>query len=266
MKKYVVSAFVLSLFLLNSCFYIRVDYPGEWGRAPLDDFHENVPFSPGSTLSLENVNGNVEIHGWEREELEVYAEKMVQLPDRTRFYFYPKRDIGPGIVFDKFENFVKIKTKSISEEAEAGFVDYYIDLPRSVNLKDIVVRKGNIIINRVYGDAYVDLTEGDIVVDNYSGSLTASVVSGTVDASLFDLRDEDEIVITSREGDIVLSLQADAAARIEAVFPNGEIRTEFELQIPAEEKKIDARLGENGPHIALTALRGDVTIKKILND
>ena len=266
MKKSAIFTFVLSLLFLSSCFYIRVDYPGDWGRTPLDEFHKNVPLSPGSTLSLENVNGNVEIHGWEKEELDVYAEKMIQFPERTRFYVYPRKDFAPGIVFDKFENFVKIRTKNISEDKEVGIVDYYIDVPHSVNLKDVVVRRGNILITEVYGDAYLDLTDGDIEVDNFSGSLTVSVVHGSVDATLFDLREEDEVVITSREGNITLALQENASAQIEAVFPNGEIVSEFELQVPLDEKKIDARLGENGPRIALTALRGNVRIKKILND
>lgn len=263
MKKSAIFLFLLSFLFLSSCFYIRVDYPGFAGRAPLEEFHKNVALSPGSTLSLENMNGNVEIHGWEQEELDVYAEKMITLPDRTRFYVYPGKNLVPGIVFDKFENFVKIRTKVISESSEAGVVDYYIDVPHSVNLKDIVVRRGNIIITEVYGDAYVDLTDGDIVVDNFSGSLTASVLRGSVDASLFDLREEDEIVITSREGDITLSLQEDASGQIEAVFPDGEFVSEFELQVPPDEKKIDVRLGENGPRISLTASRGNVTIKKV---
>jgi len=266
MKKTVIFPVVLSMFFLSSCFYIRVDYPLERGRAPIEDFNKNVPLSPDGTLSLENMNGNVEIHGWEQEELNVYAEKMIQLPDRTQFYVFPRKDFAPGIIFDKFENFVKIRTKGVSGDKEMGVVDYYIDVPHSINLKDIVVRKGNITITEVYGDAYLDLTDGDIAVENFSGSLTASVDRGSISASLFDLREEDEIVIASREGNITLSLTEDASARIEVVFPEGEINSEFEFEGPLDEKKLDIVLGENGPRIFLTALRGNVQINKITRD
>ena len=74
-KKSVLFLLILPMFLISSCFYIRVDYPRERGWNPIDEFHKIVPLSPGGTLSLTNVNGNVEIHGWEQEELEVYAEK-----------------------------------------------------------------------------------------------------------------------------------------------------------------------------------------------
>ncbi len=254
---------ILSMLCLSSCFYIRVEYPPEMGSAPLDEFHKSVPFFPGGTLSLANVNGNVEIHGWEREELEVYAEKMIQLPDRTKFYVYPRKDFAPGIVFDKFENFIKIRTKNVSENKEVGFVDYFIDVPRSINLKDIVVRNGNIYISGVYGDAYLDLTEGDITVENFSGSLTVLANRGLVNVSLVDLREQDEIVITSREGNITLSLQENTGALLVAAFPDGEISSEFEIDVPPDDKKIDTQWGENGPRISLTALRGNIKIIKV---
>jgi hypothetical protein len=266
MKNTIIFLLILSMLILSSCFYIQVEYPQERGRTPLDEFHKNVPLSPGGTLSLANVNGNVEIHGWEREELEVYAEKMIQLPDRTKFYVYPRKDFIPGIVFDKFEDFIKIRTKNVAENKEIGFVDYTIDVPRSINLKDIVTRSGNIYISGVYGDAYLDLTEGDIRVENFSGSLMASTIRGSVYASLFDLREQDEIVITSREGNITLSLQENASAHLVAVFPEGEINCEFEIDVLPDEKKIDTQWGENGPRISLTALRGNIRIEKGLKD
>jgi Ca2+-binding RTX toxin-like protein len=187
---------------------------------------------------------------------------MIQLPDRAKFYVFPRKDFTPGIAFDKFENFVKIRTKHLSEDKEDASVDYYIDVPYSINLKDIVVSRGNITINEVYGDAFLDLSEGDIVVENFSGALTASVIHGSVNVSLFDLRDEDEIFLNSGDGDITLSLQENANAHLVVSFPEGEISSEFEFELPLDQKEMDIQLGENGPHISITASRGDVRIKK----
>jgi hypothetical protein len=234
--------------------------------APLDEFHKNVPLSPGGTLSLENVNGNVEIHGWEMDELEVFAEKTLQLPDQSKFYVFPRKDFAPGIVFDKFENFVKIRTKDVSEHKEIAFVDYYIDVPRSINLKGIILRRGTVYISEVHGDAFLDVEEGDITVESFSGSLTASTVRGSVSAVLLDLRDQDEIVITSESGDITVSLEGDAGAHLVAEFPEGEIISEFDIDVPSEEKKIDVQWGAGGPHISLMALKGNIKIKKINQD
>ena len=266
MKHVTIFLLAFSMLILGACFYIRVDYPPEMMRTPMEEFHENVPLSPGGFLSLENENGNVEIYGWKKEELEVYAEKMIQLPDRTKLYVFPRGDLAPGIVFDKFENFIKIRTKSPQGDEVPGYVVYVIDAPHSVNLKDIVVGKGDIYISEIYGDAFVDLTEGEITVEKFSGSLTASAVRGSVYASLFDLREQDEIVITTREGNITLTLQENASAYFSAAFPEGVISSEFEMDVAPGDKKIDIQWGEDGPRISLTALRGDIKIKKASRD
>ncbi len=266
MRRIFISAVILSLLFLCSCFYIRVDYPYEEGRVPMEDYHKVVPFEPGGTLSLENVNGDVEIAGWEREELDVYARKIVQWPERTRVYVYPWNEFSPGIVFDQFEDFVKIRTKSAAGDEEAGTVHFSIDVPHSINLKDIVVERGTIIISEVYGEIHLDLAEGDVVLDGFSGSLSASVITGSIEASLYDLREQDEIVITSKEGDITLSLEEDVRAHIEASFPNGEISSDFDFEIPSDKKEIDWQLGEGGTFISLTALNGQIKINKIEKD
>lgn len=266
MKRNTIFWLLFSILLLGSCFYIQVEYPPEGIQTPVEEFHKNVPLSPGGTLSLENKNGNIEIYGWEREELEVYAEKMIQYPDRTKLYVFPRKNLGPGIVFDKFESFVKIRTKSTSGDEASAFVDYFIDAPHSINLKDIVVVNGDVRISELYGDAYVDVAEGDITVEKFSGSLTASVGRGSVFTSLYDLREQDEIVITSGEGDITLTLHENASAHLEAVFPEGEISSEFEMGIASGDNKVDTQWGEKGPHISLTALKGNIVIKKALLD
>lgn len=254
---------ILSVLLICSCFYVRVDYPPEGRRAPMSEFRKNVPLSPGGTLSLENLNGNVEIRGWEKDELEVYAEKMIQLPANPKLYVFPGNKFSPGIVFDKFEDFVKIRTKKVSRDEENGFVDFFIDVPHAINLKDILSGNGSILISKVSGEAYLQLGDGDIDVENFSGSLTASTGRGTIHASLFDLREQDEIVISAGEGDIILRLQENAGARLTAEFPGGQISSEFDVDVPEGATKIDTQWGENGPLISLTAEKGNIIIQKI---
>lgn len=266
MRRLLALAVILLMSFLSSCFYIRVDYPMDERGTPVGDFHKIVPFEPGGTLSLENASGSVEIRGWEEEELEVYARKMIQWPNRRRIYVYPWRDFAPGIVFDQFENFVKIRTKSVGDEDEADIVHFTVDVPHSTNLKDIVVGIGDITISEVYGEVNLDLTDGDIVVESFSGSLSASVKTGSATAALYDLRDQDEILITCTEGDITVFLQEDVQSHLEAVFPNGEIDGDFDIENPSGEKKIDVQLGEGGAFISLNALNGNVTINRIRTD
>lgn len=266
MRKLFTIMVVAAALSLCSCFYIRVDYAALDGMAPMGEFHEVVPFMPGGTLSLENINGNIEIRGWEKEEVEVYAKKMFRLPDRTKFYVFPKRDIDPRIEFDQFENFLKIRTMESSKENQERIVDFYLDVPHSINLRDIIAQKGDILVSDLYGDVYVDLADGNIVIENYSGSLTASVIFGSVSGSFYDLRQEDEIIITVSEGDITVYLEENAPARLEASVPKGEVFSDFETEKSSEAGKFELELGEDGAFLSLTALNGDVKIRQIKAD
>jgi hypothetical protein len=266
MRKLSIIMLIVTALSLCSCFYIRVDYAALEGMAPMGDFRKVVPFMPGGTLSLESANGNIEIQGWEKEEVEVYAKKMFRLPDQPKLLVYPWRDFGPQIDFDEFENFIKIRTTNISKENPESMVDFYVNVPHSINLRDVIAQEGDIFVSDLYGDVYVDLTSGNVVIENFSGSLTASVTYGSVSASLYDLRREDEVIITVNEGDVIVSLEENAQAHLEASFPKGEVFNDFESDPSTEPGKLKLELGENGAFLSLTALNGDVRIKRIKTD
>ena len=74
-------AFVLGLLVIllfiSSCVVAVVDYSGPSGIRPMTEFHKAVSLNSGGTLSLENINGDIEILGWERNEVEIFAGKMI---------------------------------------------------------------------------------------------------------------------------------------------------------------------------------------------
>src|SRR5437899_12128656 len=42
------------------------------------DFNQSYPLQPGGTFELQNVNGTVEVQGWDRNEVEVHAVKTAK--------------------------------------------------------------------------------------------------------------------------------------------------------------------------------------------
>lgn len=254
---------LIVLSFLSSCIVAVVDYSERLANRPIEEFHKVFSFNSGGTLSLENINGDIEILGWNRNEVEVSAEKMIHAYGR-RIQWQPIGSSSTSIDFDKFEDFIRIKTRPGGWDKEGAAVNYYLNVPQSIKLKDIVGRRGNISISDFYGEAVIDLVSGEIKVENFSGSLTASVVNGSVKASLYDLRADDEIRITAKEGDIVVYLQPGVDARIEMSTPNGDIFSEFDLKETLPAKKISAQIGgKDGALLSLSSLNGDIRIKKL---
>jgi hypothetical protein len=265
MKKSIIYILLIFCFVIfwNACFVTIVDYSGQEKFSSRDVFQKSVDFPPGGNFSLSNFDGNIEISGWENEEVEVYADRIIPQPDRPRIQLMHWERQTPKINFDSFENNVIIKTQAPDREGADCIVDYFVSVPHSINLKDILARDGIVSISDIYGDVTVELRSGEINVDNFSGSLNASLVEGVIGASLYDLREQDKINLNVKEGDIILYLQTEVNAQIDGYFPNGEIFSEFGFKKEPSEGRISAQIGEKGASILLTAMNGDIHIRKI---
>ncbi len=254
----------LCLGFLGSCIIAVYDYPGSTGFQPFEEFQRFLPFPPGGTLSLQNTDGSIEIVGWEDHECEVYAERRIPRTMERRIRILKFDHYIPKIEIDSFENFIRIHTIPAPAEDASNVVDYFIRVPEAVILKDIINRRGDIVIADIYGEVYAETQKGDVTVDNYSGSLHVSVETGNVEARLFDLRGEDEIVLSSNHGQITLYLQPDVSARLEMFAPNGEIVNEFASESPSPLKTSSFELGEGHAWISVTVENGNITLKKII--
>jgi len=265
MKKLLFSAFLLTVFIsfFASCIIAVADYSGSGNFWPRHEFHKNLTLAQGGTVSLENTNGDIEIHGWNNDDVEIYAEEVKSRPEYSTIRFYRPGASEPKIRLDKFEDFIKIKSPGAGGSDETSVFNYTLNVPHAVNLKDILNNRGNILISDIYGKVEIDLVEGDLNIENFSGSLTASIETGTIQAEVLDLRTEDEVRMTTRQGDITLYLQPEANASLEASARNGEVSSDFDLKQPLPAQKISAQLGVKGALISLSTLDGNIKIKKV---
>lgn len=247
---------------LNSCVVAVVDYSVS-GRFPLQrTFQRSISMKPGGTISLENRSGNIEIRGWNREKLEIFAEEAGSFPVERKVRVYGLGFGEPKISFKSYDDFVEIRTQ-FPRDDEAPPTHFSLKVPHHVNFKEVVNGRGDISISDIYGQVVLDLEEGEISVENFSGSLEISLDRGNIRVELLDLREEDEIEIFLKEGDILLELEQDVRAQVEAEAPEGNISSDFDWIQPLPAKKVSAQVGEKGARIFLAALHGDINIKKI---
>lgn len=256
---------LLPIFLFSiSCVVTLVDYPGVSPRYPSAQFQKHVPLKFGGTLSLINGDGPIEIYGWDREEVEVFAENVYPGWQERRISIFSRGHFKPRVDVDTFEDFVRIKTRPPSDETARQVVRYELNVPQSVILKELVGRRGDVRVADLYGEAFIELEEGEVRVENFSGSLTVSVIRGSVILELYDLRSEDEITVTTEEGDITVYLQPEVESRVEARAPNGSISSEFDLSVPLPAQEVSGQIkGEEGAYLSLSTSGGNIQIRKI---
>jgi hypothetical protein len=226
-------------------------------------FRETVDFAPGGTLTLENDYGDVEIRGWDRGEVEIVArsETAAAAPRDIRSARQAAgREAAPRIEIRETNRGLLVRTPTFEGLGEPPAIDYEVRVHESVRLTGIRISEGDLTVTGVYGDLEASVDKGDLLVRNYSGPVRATLGTGTADVEVLDLRDRDEITISSRRGDIVLRLESGVGAIVEADAPRGEVISDFDLGRRLPASTVKGWIGQGGPSIILRASDGRIEI------
>jgi hypothetical protein len=251
---------LLGLALLSvSCIFLGDDpWGGLSGGSTVQEFLRTVPLAPKSGLSVLHLDGDIEIRGWDRNEAEIAVESDRWVGRRGVFggrVGRPRIDVQTGP-----DGALTVRTIWEGDERNVYPVHYYISVPRSIDLRDIRTGRGSILIADLYGRAGLQIQSGDLKIENYSGSLKAQVWRGRIEAEILDLRPEDDVQLTARDGDVTVWLEAGAGVRIEAEASGG-VSSEFDLRQKLPTGKVTAAIGSGGAPLALKALNGRIALK-----
>jgi DUF4097 and DUF4098 domain-containing protein YvlB len=219
------------------------------------DFHRTVPLSSTGRVSLENINGNVTVTGWERNEVQIDAVKKArdqQKLDEAR------------IEVDASSDSVRIKTKYPEghNNNNPATVTYELHVPRQAHLDHIDLVNGSLTVSQVNGDIDGSLINGKTDLRDLSGRLNISAVNGTITANYKSLDNVREIHLKSVNGAINLGLPASPNAEVSASTVNGGISTDFPLQVKGKfvGHHLDGTLGNGGTRIELSNVNGSIRL------
>jgi hypothetical protein len=224
------------------------------GTAATSDLHKILAFPPGGTLSLRNLDGDIEIRGWDREEIELRAESGAGYERWGYAGGRPRFDIeeAPGRL--------ALRTRWEGDAGRTRPVRLTLSVPRSLIIEEASTQIGSVRIFDLYGRAAVSILEGDLDVANFSGGLTASIGRGRARAELLDLRPGDEVRLTVREGDIRLDLEPGVSASLEAEATAG-IDSDWE-GAAAKAGRVQTKLGAGEASIVARTGKGAIEIRR----
>lgn len=224
----------------------------------------------GKTVSVENVNGSVDVGVWDRNDVRVEAEKRVRgarrgnaddalkavrieisqtatgLDIRTR---YPRQEGVVGI-FSLF-----------TEDRIQAEVKYRITMPRAAKIEVDTVNAA-IRINGVQGGAEVETVNGSIDVVGAAGSFEAETVNGSIDAQLSSVA-AGRLSAETVNGRVRLGLPATLKANVAIETVNGKITSDIPVTARSISKRaLRGSMNGGGPvDLAITTVNGSVTIE-----
>ena len=246
---------------------IKLSEPQARGDELTEEFHQSYPLSANGRVSIQNINGDVQISVWDRNEVKVDAVK--------RAYQRERLDQAKIVVVNTADS-VSIKTEypdrnqTFTDEAPKRYnnpatVDYTLTIPRKARLDSAELVNGSLEIEGVEGDVRAASVNGQLKARGLAGEVKLSTVNGGVEATITRLDDSKPVTLNSVNGGIVLIIPSDAGAQIKASTVHGGITNDFGLTVNDGQyvgHELSGQIGSGGPRIRLSNVNGSIALKR----
>jgi len=227
---------------------------------------QTFPLQEGGYLSLENIDGDVTIEGWKKNQISISAVKRGKSKDLDRIKIVVDVDKYGG------KDWIHIQTEYVESEGGflnflrgAGSIDYAIKAPSDAILEDIELVNGNLKITGITGYLSLGTVNGSITATGMAGDAWVETVNGNLDLSFDKMGDGQSVDLESVNGAISLRIPAKANARVSAETLNGNVSSEFGLTVEKGEwvgRSMEGLVGSGGARITLETVNGNIEIKK----
>jgi Toastrack DUF4097 len=260
-----------------------------------EDFHESYPLKAGGRLYLENMNGSVEISGWDQDTVDISGAKYASSEQVLKAL---KLDIVPS------SDSVRIRTVAPSGHWGNMGARYVIRVPRRTSLERIETSNGSVQVSQIDAAARLETSNGRIEASDVSGPVTLrtsngsvraervrkgleartsngsiradlseaaeggtvrlTTSNGSVELSVQGLKNQDVVVSTSN-GSITVRLPGSISADVKADTSNSSITNEFTdaFKGRSEKHSLEGTIGAGGPMLTLSTSNGSIRLLKL---
>jgi hypothetical protein len=218
-------------------------------------FEKSYPLPAGGSFLLENVNGSVQVDGWEKDEVEVRAVKTAQSDPHDLERVKIEVQSQPGQVI--------VRTRYPKGEGVEVAVDYHVHVPYRVLLGSIETVNGSVVVRGVEGAGELRSVNGNVEVLDSSGRFSAKTTNGNLRLELRRLLDGGPMNIETVNGSVVLGLPGNARANLKVLNMNGEFYSELPVTSTAGSPAARAfrgRLGSGGGEISVRTVNGGIRL------
>jgi len=224
------------------------------GYAISKDFHQSYPLQPGGTVELQNVNGTVDVQGWDKDVVEVRAVKTAkqQEADLERV----------SIEVDARPEAISIATRYPQNEGVEVAVEYTIHVPHGARVEHIGTVNGTLRISGLENVEDLHTVNGNIEVFDAGGNVHAHTTNGNVHLELAHAPDRSGATAETTNGSLVLAIPFDLEAEVEARCMNGNFSSELPITMQSTQRprEMHGKLGRGGAPIHLRTVNGGIRL------
>jgi hypothetical protein len=181
---------------------------------------------------------------------------------------------GYEVTAKEADNTVTVNTGNPSKA-----VDLDLKIPQDVKLQLGTVNDGDVTVENVKGELEVNNVNDKITLSNISGSVVANTVNGDVNVTFKAVDPKAPMAFSTLNGDVSVTLPADTKANLKLKSDNGDVFSDFDIDIDKTPSKIDkttepgmykikkddwvyGKINGGGPEMMMKNMQGDIYVKK----
>lgn len=226
-------------------------------------FDKTYPLSAGGKFQLDNVNGSVQVDGWDRNEVEVSAVKTAE--NDTSDMEQVQIDVTslPGQL--------AVHTRYPSSIGTAVSVEYHVHVPYKTLLGAVKTVNGSVSVRGVEGGGDLRSVNGNVEVTDSAGPFNAKTTNGDLRLQLRQVSSDAPMNIETVNGSVVLSVPSDTRADIDVQNMNGDFSSDLPVvattaaPVPTNAgafHAFHAKLGTGGGEISLRTINGTIHLMR----
>lgn len=243
---------------LASVAFARADYSFK------EAFSKSSPFHANGEVSLENVNGNVEIRTWDKNEILIEGEKSAKTDEELKLI-----DLKMEVSESAAEIKVKLPKRTGGMFSGNGSiraaVKFKLTVPADAVLKNISSVNSSISVEGVRGSAHLATVNGGIRAQSIGGEGHFRTVNGSIRVAGPALSAGQKLFCESVNGGITVALPKDAGFELHASVVNGRVNCDFPIELGQTKrgKNISGKIGDGRASVDVRTVNGGVSIESV---
>lgn len=223
-----------------------------------EKFSQTCPLSAEGSVTLNNINGPVEISAWDKNEVSIEAVKEASDEEAIK-HIQIKVESTPAALTIKTEH---DKTWKFWDRFQAS-VRYTLRVPRSARLEKINTVNASITVTGVHGSMNLDTVNGSIKATGLMADARLDSVNGNLTAEFESLKTVKNVKLESVNGRTEITLPKNASASISTRSVNGSSHVDQAIKLDKSgHLGISGQIGTGGPTITLKTVNGGIAVRE----
>lgn len=226
-----------------------------------EPFHFTHALDADGTVSVENVNGEIKVLTWDKNEILIEGTKRAKTEEELELI---------ELEIDLTDSNASIRAR-LPKRPDGGWfgggnvrgsVDFKVTVPESVTLRNVKTVNGSVLIEGVRGSVVASSVNGPVEANGLGADARMETVNGPVRASFAAVPAGADLEFKSVNGPVVVRLPEDLGAVVDASVVNGDIHTDFPLTLTGKvsRKHLKGEIGDGRASLSLRTVNGAIKL------